>query len=196
LACYTYTMPTKIPQTSHHHPLYQKRRKLSLPLGAQRFLAAFEGFEGGFAIGTSIVIALAFAKLPQHILLFTAVVSIIVSGFNNASVKYSSEHYLDELDGRETRSPFKRYFIPSFIEFISYFAISFISIIPLILVPDITKAVIWSVLLTLVLLMAAGWWRAYMLHMPRWRDALETLVLGCGIMLVGLISGYFLHTLQ
>jgi hypothetical protein len=165
-------------------------------MGAQRFLAAFEGFEGGFAIGSSIVVALAFADLSRPILLMTAVVSIIVNGFNNASVKYSSEHYLDELDGRETSRPFRQYFIPSFIEFISYFAISFISIVPLLFIAKTQLAIVWSVVTTLVLLFVAGWWRAYMLHMPRWRDAFETLVLGGGIIVVGLISGYCLHLLQ
>ena len=106
----------RISSSSAHHPLHSRRRRVRLPLGTQRFLAAFEGFEGGFAIGASIVVALAFAKLPMHLLLLTAIISIIVNGFNNASVKYSSEHYLDELDGREKRSPFQAYFIPAFLE--------------------------------------------------------------------------------
>jgi len=122
-----------------------------------------------------------------------ALVSIIVNGFNTASVKYSSEHYLDEIDGREKRSPFRHYFMPALIEFIAYFAISFVSILPLLLIDDIQIAILWSCLTTLVILFSAGWWRAYMLHMPRWRDALETTILGGGIILVGFVSGYILH---
>ncbi len=186
----------RISSSSAHHPLHSRRRRVRLPLGTQRFLAAFEGFEGGFAIGASIVVALAFAKLPMHLLLLTAIISIIVNGFNNASVKYSSEHYLDELDGREKRSPFQAYFIPAFIEFVSYFAISFVSVVPLLLTKSVPIAVIWSVAITLVLLFVAGWWRAYMLQMPRWRDAAETTLLGSGIILVGLISGYIVHIVQ
>lgn len=189
-------MPTKISSSSKHHPLHARRRQINVPLGTQRFLAAFEGFEGGFAIGASIVVALSFAYPSRHVLLVTAIITIIVNGFNNASVKYSSEHYLDELDGRETRNPFKRYFIPSFIEFLSYFAISFLSIIPLALVEDTLTAILLSVAITLVILFGAGYWRAYMLRMPRWRDALETTVLGAGIIMVGLVSGYVVHALQ
>src|SRR5690349_14119942 len=96
----------KITPASKHHPLHSKRRNVKLPLGTQRFLAAFEGIEGGFAVGASIVLALAMGGLERHLLLTTAIVSIVVSGFNSASVKYSSEHYLDELDGREKQSPF------------------------------------------------------------------------------------------
>ncbi len=189
-------MPTKINSSSKHHPLHARRRRINVPLGAQRFLAAFEGFEGGFAIGASIVVALSFAYPSRHVLLVTAIIMIIVNGFNNASVKYSSEHYLDELDGRETRNPFKRYFVPSFIEFLSYFAISFLSIIPLALVEDTLTALSLSVAITLIILFSAGWWRAYMLRMPRWRDALETTILGAGIIVVGLVSGYVVHLLQ
>lgn len=183
----------KLSPSSRHHPIAPRRRILQLPFGAQRFLAAFEGLEGGFAIGASIILALSFTELDRHILLTTALISIIVSGFNSASVKYSSEHYLDQLDGREKRSPFKHYFIPALIEFSAYFAISFVSIIPLIFVDDLRYAIAWSCATTLITLFCAGWWRAYILRMPRLRDALETTILGGGIILVGLVSGVVLH---
>ena len=188
-------MPNRISSSSKHHPLHARRRNISVPLGAQRFLAAFEGFEGGFAIGSSVVVALAFANTDRHLLLVTAIISIIVNGFNNASVKYSSEHYLDELDGREKKSAFRHYFVPSFIEFICYFAISFFSILPLLFINDTTTAISLSVSITLVILFAAGFWRGYILQMSRWHDALETTVLGLGIILVGLASGYMLQAL-
>lgn len=183
----------RVSSTSVHHPLHKRRRTLRVPFGAQRFLAAFEGFEGGFAIGASILVGLSFAGLDRNLLISAELVSIIVNGFNTASVKYSSEHYLDQLDGREKRSPFKHYFMPAFIEFVAYFTISFVSIIPLLVVQDIQLAIWLSCIATLAILFIAGWWRAYMLHMPRWRDALETTVLGGGIILVGLVSGYILH---
>lgn len=183
----------RIGSTSRHHPLHSRRRTLSIPLGAQRFLAAFEGFEGGFAIGASIIVGLSFTGLERDLLVSAALVSIIVNGFNTASVKYSSEHYLDEIDGREKRSPFRHYFMPAFIEFSAYFTISLLSIIPLLVIDSITTAIVASCSATLIILFAAGWWRAYMLHMPKWRDALETTILGGGIILVGLVSGYILH---
>jgi hypothetical protein len=185
----------RIGSASKHHPLHHRRRALRVPLGAQRFLAAFEGFEGGFAIGTSIVIALAFSTNDRNVLLLTAVISIIVNGFNNASVKYSSEHYLDELDGRETKHPIDRYFAPAFVEFLSYFAISFLTVVPLIVIPHLMTAIFVSTVLTIVLLFAAGYWRAYMLRMPRLRDAVETMLLGGGIIIVGVVSGLLVHHL-
>lgn len=188
-------MPTRINSTSKHHPLHTGRRRLRIPLGAQRFLAAFEGFEGGFAIGSSILVALSFTDMSRRLLLITVVITIIVNGFNTASVKYSSEHYLDQLDGREKSSSFHNYFLPALIEFGSYFAISFVSILPLLLISSITAAIAISVAVTLTTLFLAGYWRAYVLRMPRWHDAVETTLLGGGIIAVGMISGYFLHVL-
>ncbi len=188
-------MPNRIASSSKHHPLHARRRHVSIPLGAQRFLAAFEGFEGGFAIGTSIIVALAFAGTDRHLLLVTAIISVIVNGFNNASVKYSSEHYLDELDGREKKSAFRHYFIPSFIEFVCYFAISFVSIVPLLFITDTFQAIALSIMITLIILFSAGYWRGYMLQMSRWRDAVETSLLGIGIILVGVLSGYAIQLL-
>lgn len=166
-----------------------------MPWGTQRFLAAFEGFEGGFAIGASVVVALSSAELERHVLLTTAILSIIVNGFNSASVKYSSEHYLDELDGRETKNTFRYYFVPAMIEFLAYFAISFVSVVPLFTITDTFVAVGLSVGVTLVLLFSAGYWRGFMLRISPFRDALETMLLGAGIIALGAISGLVLHSL-
>lgn len=185
----------KISANSKHHPLYARRRVIRLPFRSEYFLAALEGIEGGFAIGASIVVALGIAGLERHLLLATAIVSIIVNGFNSASVKYSSEHYLDELDGREKKSAFRHYFIPSLIEFVCYLILSFVSVLPLLVVPDITLAIIACVLLTVALLFVAGYARAYMLRAGRFRDGIETAVLGAGIVLVGLVSGLIVSSL-
>lgn len=185
----------KINPTSRYHPLHSRRRSVKLPLGTQRFLAAFEGFEGGFAIGASILVALSVAGLDRELLLVTAIVSIIVSGFNTASVKYSSEHYLDELDGREKKSAFKHYFMPSFIEFICYVALSLLSVLPLLILDNLAVAIGASVSLTLLLLFWAGAWRGYMLHMNSFRDGAETAALGFGIIAIGLVSGILVNSL-
>mgnify|MGYP000958349426 CR=1 FL=1 len=185
----------RISSTSPHHPLHRQRRKLSIPLGAQRFLAAFEGFEGGFAIGTSIVVALSFIGMNRDLLLYTAIVSIVVNGFNSASMKYTSEHYMDELDGREKENEYKYYFLPALVEFIAYFAISFFAIVPLIFLTNISHALWLTIAITLLILFLAGYLRGYMLRTSRWRDAVEATVLGAGIILVGVISGYILHTM-
>ena len=178
----------KISATSKHHPLHARRRSIKLPLGTQRFLAAFEGIEGGFAIGTSIVVALALAGMDKHLLLTTAIVSIIVNGFNSSSVKYSSEHYMDGLDGREKKSAFRHYFVPSLIEFVCYFMISFLAVVPLLVINDVKAGVIISVVVTLILLFSAGFLRGYMLRMSGLRDGIETLILGLGIISVGSVS--------
>ncbi len=186
----------KITSASKHHPLHARRRQVKVPFGTQRFLAAFEGIEGGFAIGASIVLALSIAGLDRHLLLTTAVIGIIVNGFNTASVKYSSEHYLDELDGREKQSAFKYYFVPSLIEFGCYLLLSMLSVLPLLLINDIATAITFTVLLTLLLLFLAGLWRGFIVRMNGLRDGIETMILGTGIIVVGLLSGLVVNSLS
>lgn len=185
----------KITSTSRHHPLHQRRRSVRLPLGSRRLLAALEGVEGGFAIGASIIVALAITGLERELLLATALISIIVTGFNSASVKYSSEHYLDELDGREKRSAFKHYFVPAFIEFLCYLVLSLVSVAPIFIIDDLLIAITISLVFTLLLLFGAGLWRGYMLRMNGLRDGLETMLLGAGIITVGVVSGIVVNSL-
>ena len=168
-------------------------RARQVPFGADRFLAAFEGIEGGFAIGAGVIAGLSLTNVDRHVLIVTAILSIIINGFNSAAVKYSSEHYMDEIDGVENENPFHYYFIPALVEFLSYFAISFISLIPLFVMGNMPHAIFYSCIITLVILMFAGMWRAYLLGMPRLRDGLEVAGLGLAIIIAGFLSGWFIH---
>lgn len=185
----------KIAPSSKHHPLHARRRTVTPLFGTQRFLAALEGIEGGFAIGASVIVALSIAGLDRNLLIISAIVTIIVSGFNSASVKYSSEHYLDELDGREKKSAFKHYFVPALIEFICYALLSFVSVVPLLLISTIWVAVVTSVIITILLMFVAGLWRGYMLHMKPFRDGFETVAIGSCIIIIGFLSGLLVNSL-
>jgi len=165
-------------------------------MGTDKFLAAFEGLEGGFAIGAGVLAGMSFiATIDRSTLLIAAIVSVIVNGFNSASVKYSSEHYMDELDGHEKKDKMRYYFMPALVQFIAYFAISLISIAPLFFVRDNDNAILYSCILTVIALLFAGYWRASLLRMPRWRDGFETAILGAGIIFIGYTSGWMIHVI-
>lgn len=175
--------------------LRSKRHQLRLPFGAQRLLAVLEGLEGGFAIGASVIVGLSFADLDRRVLLMSAAISILVNGFNNASVKYSSEHYSDELDGREKRHPLRYYFVPAAIEFGEYVLIGALTLLPVLLIPHIYTAITLCSLITLSMLFAAGYWRGYLMRMHPTKDGIEMMFLGACIILVGGATGYFIHLL-
>lgn len=175
--------------------LREKRRDLHLPFGAERLLALLEGLEGGFAIGASVVVGLSFANLDRRILLVSAAIGILVNGFNNASVKYSSEHYTDELDGREKRNPLKYYFLPALIEFAAYFVVGFITVLPLIFIPQLYLAITLCSMITLAMLFAAGYWRGFLMRMHPAKDGIEMMFLGACIIFVGGLTGYIIHLL-
>ena len=189
--CYTLSM--HIQTAARKRLLQKKRHRLHLPFGAQRLLALLEGLEGGFAIGASVIVGLSFANLDRHVLVVSAAIGILVSGFNNAVVKYSSEHYEDELDGHEKRDTFRYYFMPAAIEFLSYFAISIVTLLPLMFVSDLYLAMALCCMTTLAMLFTAGYWRGYLMQLHPTKDGLEMLFLGAGIIVMGAVTGYILH---
>lgn len=165
------------------------------PLGAENFLSVLEGVEGGFAIFTGIIVGLSFESVSRDLLLLTAGIGIIVNAFNSSAVRYASEHYLDELDGHETRSPYKRYFMPAFVEFCVYAFVSVIAILPLLFVTPLELAIVACIFLTLIILFGAGYYRGTLLRTHRVRDGLEVAFLGALIVLVGGVSGWILSYL-
>jgi VIT1/CCC1 family predicted Fe2+/Mn2+ transporter len=193
MICYTTNMHIQTAQ--RRRILREKRRNLHLPLGTERLLALLEGLEGGFAIGASVVVGLSFANLDRRILLISAAIGILVNGFNNATVKYSSEHYADELDGREKHHPLQHYLMPALIEFAAYFAVGFITILPLVLIPQLYVAITFCSMLTLAMLFAAGYWRGFLMRLHPAKDGIEMMFLGACIIVVGGLTGYGLHLL-
>lgn len=192
-ACFCYTLHMHIQTAARKRLLREKRHKLHLPFGAQRLLALLEGLEGGFAIGASIIVGLSFANLDKRVLIISAAIGILVSGFNNSVVKYSSEHYTDELDGREKRDTFRYYFMPAAIEFLSYFVITIITLLPLLFIADLYLGMALCCLITLIMLFAAGYWRGFLMQLHPVRDGLELLSLGAVIIVMGAVTGYVLH---
>ena len=183
-------------QTAARKRLLKARRRhlhLHLPLGTQRLLALLEGLEGGFAIGASIIVGLSFANLDKRVLIISAAIGILVSGFNSAVVKYSSEHYQDELDGKEEKDTFSYYFIPAAIELLSYIGIGILTLLPLIFVPNLYLGIALCCLFTLGMLFAAGYWRGFLMKLHPAKDGLELLFLGAGIITMGAATGYLLH---
>lgn len=178
---------------AHRHKLKMRRHQVHLPFGAQRLLAVLEGIEGGFAIGASVIIGLSFADLDRRVLIVSAAIGILVNGFNNATVKYSTEHYEDELDGHEKRGAFRYYFIPAAIEFLSYFVFAIIALVPLLFFEDLYLGMAVCAVFTLTMLFAAGYWRGFLMRLHPARDGLEMMLLGAGIIIVGATTGYVLH---
>jgi VIT1/CCC1 family predicted Fe2+/Mn2+ transporter len=172
-----------------HHP-YRR-----IPFGADNFLSVLEGIEGGFAIFVGIIAGLMFQEISYNLLIMTAAIGIIVNAFNASAVRYTSEHYIDELDGHEKRSWLRAYFIPSFIEFVTYLLVSAVAVLPLILVDDRHLALWLCILLTAAILFAAGAYRGKLLGRHVLRDAVEVALSGLLIVAVGAFSGWVLSHL-
>lgn len=170
----------------HHH-----RKRRHLPLGLSGFLSFLEGVESGFAITAGILLGLSFQLSSRHLLITTACLTIIVNAVNSASVKYASEHTLDELDGREKHKVILNSLSPALVQFVTHVFVAGLILLPAIIFP-LDNGIMISLLLTLVLLGWAGWYRGTTLHSHPLRDALETIFLGVLIMGTGALAGWML----
>lgn len=156
----------------------------------KKLLGFIDGLEGGFAIFAGIVAGLSFTTLNRNVLVATAIVGIIVNAVNAATIRYSSEHYYDELDGREKRGAFRHYFIPAVIEFLLYMAVSLVSVLPLIFMPSLSTALIVMIAICLVILFAAGVLRGAVLETHPVRDGIEVVIGGIIMISIGALAGF------
>lgn len=168
----------------HRHP----RRRI--PFGADNFLSILEGIEGGFAIFVGIIVGLYFQNVTHELLIKAGLIGIIVNAFNSSAVRYASEHYYDEMDGHEKRNKFRAYFVPAFIEFATYAVVSFIAVIPLLILIDSLTAIILTTILTLTILFVAGAYRGHLFRRHPISDGLELASIGIAIIFVGASAGW------
>ena len=161
------------------------------PYGA--VLSFIDGLEGGFAIFAGIVAGLSFSSIDKSVLIITALIGITVNAVNAATIRYSTEHYYDELDGHEKRSAFHYYFLPSVIEFVIYMIVSCLSLIPLLFINELTLAVIVMVITCCIILFLAGAVRGLFLGGHLWfRDGCEIMLGGIVMIIIGTLAGWVL----
>lgn len=159
------------------------------------FLSLIEGLEGGFAIFAGIVIGLYLNGAAQIVLIATALISIAVNAVNAATIRYSTEHYLDELDGHE-RSAYRHYFVPAMVEFIVYLGISSIAIIPLLIAPTTELGIIVMIMTCLAILFIGGFIRGQRFRRHKWRDGFELAFGGSIIIVIGAVAGWILSIIN
>lgn len=167
---------------------YQRRQKTS-----GFFLSFLDGLEGGFAIFAGIVVGLSFSGVDRNVLVVSALVGIVVNAINAATIRYSTEHYLDELDGHEKKSPMRAYFLPAALELVIYLIVSSLALLPLLLVNELPLALGVMVASCLVFLFIAGAIRGHLLAGRHWlRDGIEVVLGGIIMIIVGAGAGYIL----
>lgn len=156
-----------------------------------RLLGFLDGIEGGFAIFAGIVIGLSFSDVERQLLITIAIVGIIVNAVNAATIRYSTEHYYDELDGHEKHHPIQAYLVPSIAEFSIYIVVSALALAPLLLVGSLPVALVIMVLCCIGFLFMAGALRGHLLIERHWlRDGVEVALGGLIMIVVGSIAGY------
>lgn len=163
-----------------------------IPLGANNFLSVIQGIEGGFAIFAGIIVGLYFQNVSHDLLIVTGIVGLVVNAFNCSAMRYTSEHYLDELDGHEKRHKLKAYLLPALIEFVTYTLVSLLAVVPLILIHDTVIAITLTILMTLGILFSAGFYRGTLLGRHAIRDGFELANIGVAIIAIGALSGWLL----
>ncbi|MBP7760207.1 VIT1/CCC1 transporter family protein [Candidatus Saccharibacteria bacterium] len=155
-------------------------------------LSFIDGLEGGFAIFAGIVAGLSFSMVNRSALIVTAWVGIVVNAVNAATIRYSSEHYYDELDGHEKRDRFRAYFMPAVIEFLIYMFVSALSLLPLLFIDHLSTALFTMVIVCVGILFVAGAIRGRLLGGSWLRDGLEIMFGGLVMIAIGTTAGWFL----
>jgi VIT1/CCC1 family predicted Fe2+/Mn2+ transporter len=170
-----------------HYPIHRHEQK--------RLLGFIDGLEGGFAIFAGIVVGLSFATTNRSVLILTAMIGIMVNAVNAATIRYSTEHYVDELDGHEKQSRTRNYLFPAIIEFLLYILVSFLAVLPLLLVTSLPVAITIMITVCLVILFSAGAIRGATLGNHPVKDGIELTVGGIIMIAFGALAGWLLTRL-
>lgn len=167
-----------------HYPNYHHSQK--------HLLGFIDGLEGGFAIFAGIVVGLSFATTNRDVLILTALIGIFVNAINAATIRYSTEHYYDELDGHEKRSAVRSYLLPAVVEFVLYILVSVIAVIPLLVVSSLQHAIVVMIGVSLMILFVAGAARGAIMGKHPVRDGVELTIGGSIMIAFGALAGWLL----
>lgn len=170
------------------------KRRVRLPanLDRQYFTAMLSGSEGGLSTTTAIISGLMISTDQPDLVVLSAVISFLVQAFNSAIGRFSAEHTDQELDSRRKWLDYGQPARDAFLQFATHLIMSTLVLLPIALVADATRAVVYSIAITLLFLFIIGWYKGRLAKTSSWRDAFELVVLGSLVISVGITAGLVL----
>lgn len=169
------------------------KRRVKLPLNRQYFSALLTGSEGGLSTTTAIIAGLMISTDQPDLVVLIAVISFLVQAFNNAIGRFSSEYTDQELDGRRKWLTYGQPARDAFAQFTAHIVMSTLVLLPIVLVADVTRAIVYSITITLFFLFVIGFYKGRLARTNALRDGIELLVLGSLIISVGIAAGLILR---
>lgn len=164
-----------------------------MPLSRQYFTAMLAGWEGGLSTTTAIIAGLMVSTDKPDLVVLIAVISAMVQAFNNAISRFSSEYTDQELDGRRKLVDYVGPAKDAAVQFLAHVTVSVLVILPIVLVANVAQALALTIAITLVFLFFIGLYRGRLAKTSGLRDGVELVTLGSLVIIIGLVSGYFLQ---
>jgi len=153
-------------------------------------MSLLSGVESGLATTTAIVAGLAISTDRRHVVVVTAIISLSVQAWNSAMITIFSEHTQSQIDHPYSIKDHYLLFInDGLAQFLAHILASFIPILPIVFVSDLSTALISSVLITILLLFVLGYKNGRILKRGAFKTGLEAMVPGALVIMVGVVAG-------
>ena len=147
-----------------------------MPLSRQYFTAMLAGWEGGLSTTTAIIAGLLVSTDKPHLVVIIAVISFLVQAFNGAIGRFSAEQTDQELDSRRKLFTYVQPAKDAIIQFLAHITVSILVILPIVLIPDVAKALSLSIGITLIFLYLIGWYKGRLAKTNGVRDGMELMI--------------------
>lgn len=151
------------------------------------------GWEGGLSTTTAIIAGLMVSTDKPDLVVLIAVISATVQAFNGAISRFSVEYTDQELDGRRKLIDYVGPAKDSMVQFLAHITVSIVVILPIVLIANAAVALGLTILITLLFLFLIGLYRGRLAKTSGLRDGVELVTLGSLVIIIGLVSGYFLQ---
>ena len=168
------------------------RRTIKLPFNKEFLMSLLSGSEGGLSTTAAIIAGLFISTDKPEIVVTSAVIAFSVQAFNGSISRLSTEHTENELK-YETR--WLGYRLPAYhaiMQFFAHMIMGTIVLLPIALVPSLTRALTMSIGFTLFFLFIIGFYKGRLAHNNPIREGLEMVILGSLVICVGIAAGIIL----
>ena len=164
------------------------RSKVNLPFSRDRFESLLSGAEAGISTTAAIVVGLAVTTNSQGIVLLSAGITLFIQAFNAAGGRYSSLRTSQEISGSENFQLHTRLYT-SFIQLVSHLATGVLVIIPVARYGTSLRGIWTTLVLATFLLSLVAFYKNIYIKKHIMQDAIELVLVGVLVMLVGLNAG-------
>lgn len=170
-----------------------RNRSARLPIDKDLFISLISGSAAGIATTAAIVVGVVVGTDDRRIVVISSIIAIFVQAFNSSINTVYTAHTMDEIENNHDKDSLVTPILQAGLQFVTHTAAGMLVLLPIVYVVDLSIALIFSVIISLVMMAFIGFFVGRTVRHTPLINSIHALLLGGLVILAGFAVGLLIN---